>query len=396
MVNDFNPPPDEGSGTLSREGAEPGGEATLPATLARTELRALVPQRPADFTTLRELVDAYGLFCEANLAPSTVRVYRSNLGLFLTWWRQHHPRLRLSPPLLHHYKKWLLGSRDEAGERLGARTINHYLATVRAFCQWLHAHQVISWDAGPEIPDLRIDNKTHERQPLTADQVTALMATFNDSVMGLRDAAMVYLMVKTGIRAVQIQRADWGDLEETPHGWILKTQGKGQHTKEHFVVLRPEVLARIEAYRVARGNPGPREPLFIVHHQPVLDYLKRRAAQAAVRNGESIAAALEGTALRLSTRAIQRRIVQAMDAIGVRDALPVSPDGERSVVSRRRRQRRVVPHSLRHTAASTAAQTASPFQVQTMLDHKDVRTTQKYFHALNRLEEGAERTIRSY
>jgi integrase len=65
-------------------------------------------------------------------------------------------------------------------------------------------------------------------------------------------------------------------------------------------------------------------------------------------------------------------------------------------MSRRRRQRRVTPHSLRHTAATEAARTESPFKVQAMLDHKDIRTTQKYFHAIDRLEEGAEYAITRY
>ena len=188
-----------------------------------------------------------------------------------------------------------------------------------------------------------------------------------------------------------MQRADWGDLEQTEHGWILKTQGKGQRTKEHFVLLLPEVVARLDAYRARRGMVGPREPIFIGHHAPVLAYLKLRAAQAALRQGEPIS----DIPLRLTTRAIQLRITRAMTAIGVREDVPPVEEGG-PLGSRRRRQRRVTPHSLRHTAASEAAKTSSPFQVQTMLDHQDVRTTQKYFHALNRLEDGPERAITSY
>lgn len=359
--------------------------------LAGMDLRALVPNRPEQADQLAQLLDAYGLFCEANLAASTVRVYRTNLGLFFQWWKDHHPRLRLAPPLLHHYKKWLLCAKDDGGEVLSARTINNYLAAVRAFCHWLARHGKIAWDAGAEIPDVRVDNKLYERRPLSPPQVVSLMATFDDTLIGRRDAAMCYLMVKTGIRAVQVQRAEWGDLEATEHGWILKTQGKGQRTKEHFVLLLPEVVAKLDAYRALRGAVGPREPMFIGHHAPVMAYLKLRAARAAVRRGEPIA---EGP-LRLTTRAIQLRITRAMDAIGVREAMPPVVE-EQGAASRRRRQRRVTPHSLRHTAASEAAHTSSPFQVQTMLDHKDVRTTQKYFHALHRLEEGAERSITSY
>ena len=80
---------------------------------------------------------------------------------------------------------------------LSVQTINNYLAAVRAFCAWLKIHDKNAWDAGVEVPDVRVDNKTYERRPLAPAQVLALMATFDDSLLGVRDAAMCYLMVKT-------------------------------------------------------------------------------------------------------------------------------------------------------------------------------------------------------
>ena len=157
MENDENPAPDGVRGEAGGCGPPLVGEGRR---LVHVDLRALVPSRPEQADQLVRLLDAYDLFCEANLAPTTVRVYRSNLGLFFQWWKAHHPRLRLAPPLLHHYKKWLIVAKDTAGEVLSARTINNYLAAVRAFCAWLLHHEQITWEAGAEIPDVRVDNKT--------------------------------------------------------------------------------------------------------------------------------------------------------------------------------------------------------------------------------------------
>ena len=221
---------------------------------------------------------------------------------------------------------------------------------------------------------------------------------------GRRDAAMAYLMAKTGLRAIQIQRADCGDLEcleiqvhqrvdeareahseaVTRLQWILRTQAKGQQTKESFVNLMPEVYERLQRYLEARGPVSPREPLFARHHDKLTAHLVQARAKEGGAEGATLA---PNETLRLTTRAIQLRITEAMIRCGLREAArpgEAAPSG-----SRRNRQRRVTPHSLRHTAATEAARTESPFKVQAMLDHKDIRTTQKYFHAIDRLEEGA-------
>ncbi|HMZ98225.1 MAG TPA: tyrosine-type recombinase/integrase, partial [Nitrospira sp.] len=167
--------------------------------------------------------------------------------------------------------------------------------------------------------------------------------------------------------------------------------GKGQQTKESFVNLMPEVYGRLQRYLEARGPVLPREPLFARHHDKLTSHL----AQVRSKPGGGEASTLApNERLRLTTRAIQLRIAGAMTRCGLRDV--TRPGEASSLESRRRRQRRVTPHSLRHTAATEAARTESPFKVQAMLDHKDIRTTQKYFHAIDRLEEGAEYAITRY
>ena len=178
----------------------------------RNPLR-LQPGRDGDHVHLQATFYHYLLFCQANKAASTHRIYQSTLWAFYRWWRQERPFETLGPTLLHAYKIWLCESRDRGQERLQARSINNYLAAVRAFCRWIHARYPLSWDPGREIPDERVDNKTYQRLPLSPSQITTLIGSFDDSLIGRRDAAMTYLMAKTGLRAIQIQRADCGDLE---------------------------------------------------------------------------------------------------------------------------------------------------------------------------------------
>ena len=401
-VEESHPTPD-GKSSMTRPPCEFEEGITNPLMLQ--------PGRDGDHVHLQATFYHYLLFCQANKAASTHRIYQSTLWAFYRWWRQERPFETLGPTLLHAYKIWLCESRDRGQERLQARSINNYLAAVRAFCRWIHARYPLSWDPGREIPDERVDNKTYQRLPLSPSQVTTLIRSFDDSLIGRRDAAMTYLMAKTGLRAIQIQRADCGDLEcleiqvrQRADGareargaavarsqWILRTQGKGQQTKESFVNLMPEVYERLQRYLEARGPVSPREPLFARHHDKLTAHLVQARAKEGGAEGATLA---PNETLRLTTRAIQLRITEAMTRCGLREAArpgEAAPSG-----SRRHRQRRVTPHSLRHTAATEAARTESPFKVQAMLDHKDIRTTQKYFHAIDRLEEGAEYAITRY
>ncbi|MCS6327840.1 MAG: tyrosine-type recombinase/integrase [Nitrospira sp.] len=355
--------------------------------------QAPLPQAdPAHRTRLRRLLSRYVGFCLANRAEGTTRVYKSGLLAFFRWWVAQYPTIALCPGLLHRYKYGLRADRDAEGLSLEARTINLYLAAVRGWCHWLRERQEIDWDASREIPDLKINQQTHQRLPLTPEQVGQLMAQFDDSVIGRRDAALTYLMVKTGIRAVQVQRADCGDLAQHQHKWVLRTQGKGRHTKDAFVVLRPEVVARLQQYLALRGTISPHDPLFARHHDRLTAYLTEQARREAPPGEDSRPT---GPLLRLTTRAIQLRVTRAMDRASVRGNVENTPTGK-TVGSHRRRQRTITPHSLRHTAATEAAQVCTPFEVQQMLDHADLRTTQKYFHAKDRLTQGAEQKITGY
>jgi len=346
---------------------------------------------PAHRPRLRRLLSRYVGFCLANRAEGTTRVYKSGLLAFFRWWAAHYPTIALCPGLLHRYKYGLRINRDAQGLLLEARTINLYLAAVRGWCHWLRERHEIDWDAGREIPDLKIHQQTHQRLPLTPEQVGQLMAQFDDSVIGRRDAALTYLMVKTGIRAVQVQRADCGDLAQHQHQWVLRTQGKGRHTKDAFVVLRPEVVAQLQQYLDLRGPTSAHDPLFARHHDRLTAYLTEQARRDAPPGEES---GPTGPRLRLTTRAIQLRVTRAMDRAQIRGEVGAVATGK--TPSHRRRQRTITPHSLRHTAATEAAQVCTPFEVQQMLDHADLRTTQKYFHAKDRLTQGAEQKITGY
>ena len=97
---------------LDESDATPDGESPMTMLLResgkkriRNPLR-LQPGRDGDHVHLQATFYHYLLFCQANKAAGTHRIYQSTLWAFYRWWRQERPFETLGPTLLHAYKIW--------------------------------------------------------------------------------------------------------------------------------------------------------------------------------------------------------------------------------------------------------------------------------------------------
>lgn len=233
-----------------------------------------------------------------------------------------------------------------------ANTTNAYLVAVRGLYSWLSAR------AGyPNVADgvkgLRRSAQTG-RDALTLAQARALLAAPTEGVKGLRDRAMVSLMLRRGLRTVEVVRADVADLRQVGGMGVLYVQGKGHATKDDFVVLGAECERAISSYLAARRDTGGDvtggAPLF---------------AATGHRNGGG----------RMTTRAVSRIAKDAMRACGID-----SPH--------------ITAHSLRHTAVTLSLVGGATVQeAQAMARHADISTTLVYAHNLERLDARAEAAI---
>lgn len=123
------------------------------------------------------------------------------------------------------------------------------------------------------------------RRPLTPYEVKMMIAAAQLSgKMSVRDAALVQLLLTTGLRTIEIQRARWEDLERLPgrKGARLKVWGKGKEGRTQEVFVDPETLTMLEAAKGIR--PGK----FVFNgykEQP----LRTRSIRAAIDRLEQIA-----------------------------------------------------------------------------------------------------------
>lgn len=225
-------------------------------------------------------------------------------------------------------------------------TVQSYLTAVKLFFQWTDQEGLYP-DIANHVKGAKLDTG-HKRDYLTSKQAARLLEGVDrSSLKGLRDYAILSLMVTTGLRTVSVIRADIQDIRTVGDDVALFYQGKGHEEKATFVKLAPPVEEAIRAYLKARGPADKTAPLF---------------ASIAHRNSGQ----------RMTTRSISRLAKEHLVNIGL--------DSDR-----------LTAHSLRHTAATVNLLNGGTIEeTKQLLDHASIDTTLIYSHALERAKNKSE------
>ena len=292
---------------------------------------------------------------------TTARTYLKRGRYFIQWLEQgRDPQLRrLDRACLEAYRAWL----DRRFANL--RTKNGYLTAVRQFLAWLvplhpglinPAEFVHGWTC----------SRQHTRRHLPVDDAKALLTALETDPrktgeQRARNVAMAYLMLKTGLRTIEVSRAWVEHLQELVPGekWRLWVHGKGRASADESVQVLKEVYDRIQVYLALRPHPlQGSDPLF--------------ATTACFDRGGNVVTA---AGRQLSTRAIHRIITEGLLLAGVK-----KPG--------------IVVHSLRHSTPTFALlNDANPTRVQKMMRHQHYATTEIYVEEVQKLLEGAEEAV---
>lgn len=279
-----------------------------------------------------------------DLASGTKETYLSGFRAFCWFVRSTSLDFdELTRDDIKSFKEYLV---DE--KKLKPATVSGYLASVRSFYAY-------SEDNGIENIAHRVkgvtDSRSFKKESLTPDQARRLLASIDRSTeKGLRDFAILNLMLRTGLRDIEIVRANCRDIQTKAGVDVLYVQGKGRASKDNFVVLTPEALSPIAAYLEKRGKVDELDPLF---------------ASVSSRNAGE----------RLTVRSVSRIAKSALRAIGIDDE-------------------RYTAHSLRHTAITfSLLGGATERDAQQMARHANITTTMLYSHDIDRIKHAAEREI---
>lgn len=285
----------------------------------------------------------------AQVKSSSAATYLRALRIFATWLN------RRDIAFSNVHREDIIDFLQELKDReISPLTINCYLTAVKRFFEY--AEEATSGKVRNVANKIKGPKRQNSfcKGSLTPDQVHSLLKVIEEEgkgMGGLRDYALVNLIVCTGLRAIEVSRADIGDLTAEAGKPILLIHGKGRELKDDFVPLFPEAEKPIREYLAARGKAKTSEPLFV--------------SGANRNNGE-----------RLTTHSISRLVAFWLQRAGLKSD-------------------RITCHSLRHSTAMLALAGGAPVEkIQDLLRHASINTTMIYLRNRNRLEDGAENFLR--
>lgn len=228
-------------------------------------------------------------------------------------------------------------------------TVCNYINAARLFFQWTEQEGIYP-NIAAHIKGAKLDRQ-HKKDYLTSRQVKGVMGEIStDTLKGLRDYAILALMVTGGLRTIEVARADIGDLRTLGDNTVLYVQGKGRDEKTDYVKIDPKVEAAIRRYLKCRAVTDPGAPLF--------------ASVSNNNNGQ-----------RMTTRAISGTVKARLVAAGYNSD-------------------KLTAHSLRHTAVTLSLLAGKDLtEVQEFARHSNIATTMIYNHTLDKSKNGCAEAI---
>jgi site-specific recombinase XerD len=262
------------------------------------------------------------------LRPATIAAYAAALEQFRSWVRARRADAGPETLAARDVLDYVGHLRSERGN--GDAAVNRHVVVLRGFYRAMVALGELEPSRNPlaHFPRLRAPTRKLPRVLAEPEMKRLLEQPASDTVMGLRDRALLALFYATGVRvseATGLCERDV-DLEQA----TVTVAGKAGH--ERTLPLHEAAIEALRRYRQARGPAAPRSPFFVSR-------LRRRLTRGGVYE-------------RVRTLARRARL-----------ALPVSP------------------HRLRHTFATHLMRAGVGLvTLRDLLGHRQITSTELYLH----------------
>lgn len=225
----------------------------------------------------------------------------------------------------NHVKKVLAMARRS---NLGPRSIALRLSALRTFCQYLIAQGVLQHNPAKGIQAPK-QGRTLPKQ-LNVDEMHQLLNVKDDSILAIRDKAIMELAYGCGLRLAEIAGLNLVNIEDS--GQQLRVMGKG--SKERILPVGKIARDALQAWLKVRGElANPDETAIFLSKQ------RRRICHRQIAKRMKLWA--------------QKQMINS----------------------------EVSPHKLRHSYATHLLESSGDLRgVQELLGHANLSTTQVYTH----------------
>jgi len=261
-----------------------------------------------------------------DVTSSSRKTYLRSVRQFFRWVDgKGYPLASLTRAEVLQYREELLA------KGMSSLSVGGYLTSVRRFYAWAEGEKI--------YPNIARDIKGPKRkqqfrkQALTAAKAKEVLS-YQDG-QALRDHAILNLLLRTGLRTIEVVRANVEDVTSKSGTRVLLVHGKGRSEKDQFVILTDTAYRPIADYLASRSKVKAGEPLFT-------------SASNNSKGG------------RLTTRTVSGIAKKSLRSVGLDS-------------------REYTAHSLRHTTAVTIMRNGGSIEeTQHVLRHSSPATTQIY------------------
>lgn len=261
---------------------------------------------------------------EKQYSSHTLSSYLRDLSQFETWLKKNEASEIILVDNLH-IRNWVSGLHRQG---IGSKTLQRKLSSLRSFYNFLIRKRLLKNNPAVDIRAPKAAKKLPDT--LDTDSLTQLLNIPADSILAIRDLAIMELFYSSGLRLSELANLniDSIDLQEKS----LRALGKGK--KERLLPVGSKALVALNKW------------------------LEKRHTMAKPEE-DALFVSMRGK--RISVRSIQQRLSHWQKKQGL--------------------EQHIHPHKLRHSFASHILESSGDLRaVQELLGHADISTTQIYTH----------------
>jgi len=150
---------------------------------------------------------------------------------------------------------------EALGDRFAPQTVKQRLAALRGLFDWLARHGVLETNPATPVRGPAYTYKRGKTPILTAAETRRLIGSIEtDTLVGLRDRALIATMVYSFARISAAVGMDVEDLVQTAGRSWLRLSEKGG--KVHEMPAHHRLLEHLDSYLAALGPQDSKSPLF--------------------------------------------------------------------------------------------------------------------------------------
>jgi site-specific recombinase XerD len=256
-------------------------------------------------------------------ALKTIQGYVSDLGSFARWFHQINGEKltdkNLTDTDVRLYRQWLV-ERDAAPS-----TVNRHLATLRVYAEWIGIPVTVKGVEEQSLAPRWLDKKEQAALVRETEKVINAAQTQAAKIQGLRDRAVIVILLNCGLRISELCDLSINDVELSDRkGKLIVRQGKGSKKRE-----------------VPLNGPA---------REALKNWMKVRV------KGDALFAGKRGN--RLSPSGAYRRLTELARRASIKD---------------------VSPHTLRHSFGKNLVDSGVGIErVAALLGHSNLNTTRIY------------------